>query len=571
MSFPQKQSVTAIALFVCLAAIFCRSPLWAAAKSSISSPGDKVTVTTSKLRVVGTVGPAASGLLIRLNGSGPTAVTVTGAGETFFAPVHLRPGHNTIALTDAAGKVLDSRQVFLLTGRDADQAPADFSMFYLHSKGDLAENCEACHVPDSQFLEQMISCQTGACHQQYGKEKFVHGPMAEGYCIGCHTPHGSRYKNFLTDSQLKLCNSCHEMAGEYINRPHRHYPVEKGECITCHDPHESNLEFHLKSDSLLHLCMKCHGRHVTNHPVLHEPVAKGDCVACHDPHASDFKALLYEDKNAMCFTCHKVREAEFKRKFVHAPVAKDCGLCHDPHGSASRYQLRTARDGEGRYENGDHTLKDTCFQCHRKLDPKVVEQINNAPVKHKPVAEGKCTICHTPHSTNYQKQLNAPIAEICFRCHRTIQKIIDGAKVKHGPVNNNDCALCHAVHGGEHDHLLVASFTTKFSAEYNADNYRLCFNCHLEKVYENERSTATGFRNGTENLHYKHVNEKGKACKTCHEIHASKNDFHLRSKIPKGRRYAITMKFTRTETGGGCVVGCHKPKDYDRENPVANH
>jgi hypothetical protein len=30
----------------------------------------------------------------------------------------------------------------------------------------------------------------------------------------------------------------------------------------------------------------------------------------------------------------------------------------------------------------------------------------------------------------------------------------------------------------------------------------------------------------------------------------------------------LPVNFTQTKNGGTCVVGCHKPKDYDRVNPV---
>jgi hypothetical protein len=28
------------------------------------------------------------------------------------------------------------------------------------------------------------------------------------------------------------------------------------------------------------------------------------------------------------------------------------------------------------------------------------------------------------------------------------------------------------------------------------------------------------------------------------------------------------VNYTKTPTGGRCVVGCHKPKEYDRVNPI---
>jgi len=32
----------------------------------------------------------------------------------------------------------------------------------------------------------------------------------------------------------------------------------------------------------------------------------------------------------------------------------------------------------------------------------------------------------------------------------------------------------------------------------------------------------------------------------------------------------LPIKFTKTETGGSCEVGCHKKKYYDRVEPAKN-
>jgi hypothetical protein len=81
---------------------------------------------------------------------------------------------------------------------------------------------------------------------------------------------------------------------------------------------------------------------------------------------------------------------------------------------------------------------------------------------------------------------------------------------------------------------------------------------------------TTGFRNGRRNLHYVHVKTKGRNCQTCHEIHASDQEMHIREEIPFKKRFMIELTFIKTATGGGCVKGCHKPKKYDREEPEDN-
>ena len=80
----------------------------------------------------------------------------------------------------------------------------------------------------------------------------------------------------------------------------------------------------------------------------------------------------------------------------------------------------------------------------------------------------------------------------------------------------------------------------------------------------------TGFRNGDANLHYLHVNrEKGRSCRACHDEHASDQPKHIRESVPFGR-WVMRTQYTKTDTGGGCMTGCHTPYKYDRESPVSN-
>jgi len=87
-----------------------------------------------------------------------------------------------------------------------------------------------------------------------------------------------------------------------------------------------------------------------------------------------------------------------------------------------------------------------------------------------------------------------------------------------------------------------------------------------------EKTTGlTGFRNGTRNLHFVHVNkaDRGRNCRACHESHASAQPLHVRDTTPYGN-WNMPINFKRTETGGSCASGCHKPYAYDRNTPVQN-
>ena len=52
-------------------------------------------------------------------------------------------------------------------------------------------------------------------------------------------------------------------------------------------------------------------------------------------------------------------------------------------------------------------------------------------------------------------------------------------------------------------------------------------------------------------------------------MHAGNQEKHIRREVPYGKiNWMLPIEFTKTETGGNCDVGCHKPKPYDRQNPV---
>jgi predicted CXXCH cytochrome family protein len=138
------------------------------------------------------------------------------------------------------------------------------------------------------------------------------------------------------------------------------------------------------------------------------------------------------------------------------------------------------------------------------------------------------------------------VSKICFPCHEDKEKQITKAKFKHGPIRDNGCAQCHLPHGSKNRMLLRSKFTGEFSAEFSMDNYELCFNCHeTTMVLKEKTNNTTGFRNGKTNLHYLHVNTQGRNC-------------------------IFTLKYKKTENGGRCIDGCHKPRKYDRINPIIN-
>jgi len=343
----------------------------------------------------------------------------------------------------------------------------------------------------------------------------------------------------------------------------KHSPVAEGDCLTCHvaddaliekhqDDPEQNKNFQSPVDKGENLCLMCHDP-VGGKTVVHQAVADGSCTDCHNPHGTGYDFMLATESEAeTCFNCHE--NDKTVKQFVHGPVAAgQCAVCHDPHATNNKYQLKAK-------------VQDLCLSCHtEKSDSMTVAH------KHQPVIDD-CTTCHNPHNSDYEMFLTKDIKDICFDCHTELGNRIKSMKYVHEPVASDGCAACHNVHGSENPYILYEYFPKTFYNDYKEGLYKLCFECHDESKISS-KSLDTGFRNGKTNLHSTHVtmDKKGRSCKSCHEVHASSQPLHIRAKVPFGNGgWELPIKFTKTDNGGTCVVGCHKPKTYDRKKAVDN-
>jgi predicted CXXCH cytochrome family protein len=406
------------------------------------------------------------------------------------------------------------------------------------------------------------SCVTAKCHSTMGKSKFVHGPVAQGECTTCHVLAGKHKFKPIADVG-KMCTECHEKP---TTMAFVHPPVKQGKCTKCHDPHQSPNKFQLRAEGA-ELCYMCHNKAMASGKFVHGPVAVGGCAACHSAHQSSFPKLLMAKGNDVCFSCHSDKAELFKsKKFSHAPVKAACVSCHSPHSSDFKFTLKA----EG--------TEELCYTCHKDKQ----KDVASAKVKHKGIAtDRKCLACHDVHVSDHPKQLVKGPAELCLGCHDRTYNSADGKRLNikevlatnsshHGPVK--DCSGCHNAHGSNNFRILRENFPPLFYAGYNPENYKLCFMCH-EKSLASEKSTTTltSFRNGDQNLHFVHVNKavKGRTCRACHDAHATNNKKHIRDAIPFGA-WKLPVGYTKTDTGGKCLPGCHKLYSYDRTKAVKN-
>ena len=247
---------------------------------------------------------------------------------------------------------------------------------------------------------------------------------------------------------------------------------------------------------------------------------------------------------------------------VHPPAQDNCMECHDPHASDRKYLLKQEVPG-------------LCLSCHKQLK----DSLASSQVIHGAMTEeGSCTNCHSPHLSKLHKLQKEAQPDQCLTCHnRSLQtpggKTLTNMAVllrdnpeHHGPIRLGACTACHQPHAGNLPQLLSAAYPPDFYAKFDADLYKLCFTCHTpDLVLKSEGSAPTGFTDGKKNLHWLHVNqEKGRTCRACHEVHASRQGFHIRDSVPFGPGgWAVKIRYTQTPTGGICSTDCHVDRAYD--------
>jgi predicted CXXCH cytochrome family protein len=174
--------------------------------------------------------------------------------------------------------------------------------------------------------------------------------------------------------------------------------------------------------------------------------------------------------------------------------------------------------------------------------------------------------------------LKSSLLDTCLGCHNEEILLPSGRKVAnmgallrdnpnhHGPIRQADCSACHNPHASGRSNLLTETYPPLFYAPFHPDNYKLCFTCHRsELVSAQDGRGVTGFRKGDLNLHYVHVSQpsRGRTCRACHAVHASKSPAHISEVVPYGS-WKYEIKFEAKDNGGACAPACHAAKSYER-------
>lgn len=99
----------------------------------------------------------------------------------------------------------------------------------------VEEICFTCHTTKSAEIADQLGLR-------------LHGPVASGLCVGCHSPHQSQRRYMLRgETNQELCTNCHEIAGIRQRSP-LHAAKRNDDCLACHNPHMGKSALNLRSD-----------------------------------------------------------------------------------------------------------------------------------------------------------------------------------------------------------------------------------------------------------------------------------------------------------------------------------
>ncbi|MDH3360203.1 MAG: hypothetical protein OEL55_04965, partial [Desulfobulbaceae bacterium] len=192
---PHTGGIKLLIAIICAATIYAISspPEIEAATLRVISPPDNSWVTEKTLFLAGQTDKAIKQVTIQ--GVKTATEKISADGGAFGAMITLQNGLNTIIIND--GKTKKTTKVFYTpTSKKKTVIPKGFKRFYIHQKPTVL-NCKECHrlkrgaFNFKRVIPARANCTSGQCHSDKGKAPHVHGPVGAGFCISCHSPHGS--------------------------------------------------------------------------------------------------------------------------------------------------------------------------------------------------------------------------------------------------------------------------------------------------------------------------------------------------------------------------------------------
>ncbi len=136
---------------------------------------------------------------------------------------------------------------------------------------------------------------------------FLHGPFGAVACTLCHLDNANR-KVGTAPARSKprpgqqlaypietLCVGCHsEKAAAQVASQGlwQHGPVANGWCTSCHSPHKTRRQYMLLQENNVAMCGQCHSTQALQRTPQHAGDPAVECTDCHNPHAGRDRLLL---------------------------------------------------------------------------------------------------------------------------------------------------------------------------------------------------------------------------------------------------------------------------------------
>ncbi len=271
------------------------------------------------------------------------------------------------------------------------------------------------------------------------------------------------------------------------------------------------------------------------------PEARG-CEACHGPgsgHAGSmgknpigesFSQAPADRIEQACGKCHlpdksgatsaaPALSAKYWHRTSHARQGTSCLTCHQAHGDSQRLLRKPPSE--------------LCRECH----PQVINKPDG--YTHRPVAEGQCLLCHTPHGGPARHNLLDKVSDACLACHKPGAPGFAAAHSGYA-VEQGDCLSCHNPHSFDKGSALLgktehAPFAARQCAVCHGSPVPgaapqlvkpakdLCLGCH-------PAAKATSDVGATGEPLVKHPPVEQGLCTQCHNPHASDQPKQMRDR-----------------------------------------